>query len=63
MTLDHLTENRLEGPVVHVVFVNLLALVTPADDVVERAGKVSARASWHEGFLAQEFFNKQISKA
>jgi hypothetical protein len=49
----------LETPVIHVVFVNLLALVTPADDVVENAGKVYARASWHEGFLVQEDFNKQ----
>jgi hypothetical protein len=36
--------------------------VTPADDVVERAGKVCARAPWHEGFPAQEDFNKQINK-
>jgi hypothetical protein len=39
VTLDHLAEKRLEAPLVHVVLVNLLALVTLADDVVERAGK------------------------
>jgi hypothetical protein len=39
VTLDHLAEKRLEAPLVHVVLVNLLTLVTLADDVVERAGK------------------------
>jgi hypothetical protein len=61
VTLDHLAEKRLEAPLVHVVLVNLLALVTPADEVVERAGKVCARAPWDEGFPAQEDFNKQIN--
>ena len=28
MTLDHLAEKRLEAPLVHVIFVNLLALGT-----------------------------------
>jgi len=34
LTLDHLAEQYLEAPVVDVVFVNRLALVTPADDMV-----------------------------
>lgn len=63
MTLDHLAEKCLEALVIHVVIANLLALATPADDVAESAVKVYARASWHVGFLAQEDFNKQISKA
>jgi hypothetical protein len=63
MTLGQFTEKHLEAPLVHVVLANLLALVTLADDVVERSGKVHARASWQDGFLAEEDFNKQKSKA
>jgi hypothetical protein len=44
-------------------FADLLLLIAAADDMIERTGKVHARASGHDGFLTRKTFNKQISKA
>jgi hypothetical protein len=40
MALDHVAEQDLEAAMVLIVFVNALPLIAPADDVVERAGKM-----------------------
>ena len=63
MALDHLAEQCLEPLIIRVVFVNLLPLIAAADDMIERTGKVHARASGHDGFLSQKIFINQISKA
>ena len=39
---------------------SLLSSVTADGDVVEGAGEMHAKVSWHDGCLAQEDFNKQI---
>ena len=51
MTLDHLAKQRLEPLVIGVVFVNLLSLIAAANNMIERTGKVHARASGHHKFL------------
>jgi len=45
-----LAEQSLESAMVLVVLVNALALIAPADDMKQRAGKMYARASCHVSF-------------
>ena len=50
VALDCLAEQSLESAMVLVVLVNALALIAPADDMKQRAGKMYARASCHVSF-------------
>ena len=50
VALDRLAEQSLESAMVLVVLVNALALIAPADDMEQRAGKMYARAPCHVSF-------------
>ena len=48
MSLDHFAEQRFEPPRRPGLSVNFLPLIATADDMIERTGKVHARASGHD---------------
>ena len=58
-----LPQNELESSVVAGVLKNALALVAPADDMVEGSRKMDARPPSHEGALTLNGDQKQIIKA
>ena len=51
VALARLAHQGLESAVVLVVSIDLLALIAPADDVVQRAGKVNTGPTSHDSAL------------